>query len=75
MSVTLMGISCISTEEIETAVDAKPVSDGDESDAYWTDHLMSLLVDVLCEEIDLPGEKQDEEEVRSYQDALPGLLG
>ena len=75
MSVTLVGISCISTEESETAVDLKPVSDGDESDAYWTDQVMSLLVDFLCEDIELPEEEPEEEEVRIFQEALPGLFG
>ena len=69
-----MGISCINTEESETAVDAKLASDGDESDAYWTDQVMSLLVDVLCEDIEIPEEGSEEEEVRIYQDALPGLM-
>ena len=70
-----MGISCIGTEENETAVDAKPGSDGDESDTYWTEHVMSLLVDVLYEEIEIPEEEPDEEDVRIYQEILPGLFG
>ena len=40
---------------------------------YWRQALLSVLTDMLCREPARPLETEAEEEVRIYQDALPGL--
>ena len=42
-------------------------------DTFWTDHVLDVVMDLLCEDIELPEEEPEEEEVRIYQEVLPGL--
>ena len=44
-------------------------------DMVWMDRVLDVVMDVLCEEIELPEEEPGEEDVQIYQDALPGVFG
>jgi len=46
----------------------------EKSEAYWQDHLLDLVVEVLFKEVEIPLGEVSREEARMEQVALPGLF-